>query len=340
MVALKGGEIDAFVARPGTGRSIVLVFGPDSGLVRERADAIIRASVDDPKDPFSLARLEAEDLADNPQRIVEEANTIPLFGGRRAVWVRPGGRNIAAAIETLVASPPPDCRIVIEAGDLKRNAPLRALCEKSRAAVAIPCYADGERDLVRLIDEELRGAGLAIAPDARAALLPLLGGDRQASRNELGKLVLYARGKERVELADVLAVVADASTLVLDSIVDAALAGRTAELESELGKAVTAGTSAGTVIFALARQIGILHRARLAVEDGTSVGQQLDSMFVHFSRKAAVEAALKAWTAARLARAMQQVAEAQLESRRQPALADAIMQRALLSLAVTARRRE
>ena len=61
---------------------------------------------------------------------------------------------------------------------------------------------------------------------------------------------------------------------------------------------------------------------------------------VHFSRKAAVEAALKAWTASRLARVMQQVAEAQLESRRQPALADALMQRTLLSLAVNARRRE
>lgn len=339
MVALKGGEIDAFVARPDA-RAVVLIFGPDSGLVRERADAVIRASVDDPKDPFSLARLESDDLGDNPHRIVEEANTVPLFGGRRAVWVRPGGRNIAAAIETLVASPPPDCRIVIEAGDLKRNAPLRALCEKSRAAVAIPCYADGERDLARLIDEELRAAELGIAPDARAALLPLLGGDRQASRNELRKLVLYARGKQRVELADVLAVVADASTLVLDAIVDAALAGRTAELEAELGKAITAGTASGTIIFALQRQIGILHRARLAIEDGAGVGQQLDSMFVHFSRKAAVEAALKAWTAARLARAMQQVADAQLETRRQPALADAVTQRTLLSLAVNARRRE
>ena len=338
MVALKGGEIDAFVARPDAARSIVLVFGPDTGLVRERADAIIRASVDDPKDPFSLARLESDDLADNPQRIVEEANTIPLFGGRRAVWVKPGGRNIAAAIETLAASPPPDCRIVIEAGDLKRNAPLRALCEKSRAAVAIPCYVDNERDLARLIDEELRSAELAIAADARAALLPLLGGDRQASRNELRKLALYARGKERVELADVLAVVADASTLVIDAIVDAALAGRTAELDSELGKAVTAGTSPGTVIFALQRQIGILHRARLAVEEGG--GPPPEIAYVHFSRKAAVEAALKAWTAARLGRAMQQVAEAQLESRRQPALADAIMQRTLLSLAVNARRRE
>lgn len=339
MAALKGAEIDAFVARPDS-RAVVLIYGPDTGLVRERADAIIKASVDDPKDPFSLARIESDDLGDNPQRIVEEANTVPLFGGRRAVWVKPGGRNIAAAIEVLVASPPPDCRIVIEAGDLKRNAPLRAVCEKSRAAVAIPCYADGERDLARLIDDELRASELSIAPEARAALLPLLGGDRQASRNEIRKLALYARGKGRVEIADVMAVVADASTLVLDSIVDSSLAGRTAELETELSKAVAAGTSAGTVIFALARQIGILHRARLSIEDGGSVGQQLDSMFVHFSRKALVEAALKAWTASRLARAMQQVADAQLESRRSPALADAVMQRTLLSLAVNARRRE
>ena len=37
----------------------------------------------------------------------------------------------------------------------------------------------------RLIDEEMQAASLSIASDARAALLPLLGGDRQASRNEI-----------------------------------------------------------------------------------------------------------------------------------------------------------
>jgi DNA polymerase-3 subunit delta len=340
MVALKTAEIGAFVARPDARRPVVLVFGPDSGLVRERADAIIRASVDDVGDPFSLARLEPDDLSENPLRLVEEANTVPLFGGRRAVWVKAGSRNIAPAVESLLAAPSPDCRVVIEAGDLKKNAPLRALCEKSRDAVAIPCYADDERDLARLIDEELRAADLTVAPDARAALLPLLGGDRQASRSELRKLALYARGKGRVELADVMAVVADASTLVLDAIVDAALAGRTAELEGEMTKALAAGTSAGTILFAAQRQVASLHRARLAIEEGTPVDQQLASMFVHFSRKDSVLAALKAWTAARLARAMQQVADAQLDSRRQPALAEAIVGRTLLSLAMSARRRE
>jgi DNA polymerase III subunit delta len=342
MVALKGSDIDSFVARPDPARPVALVFGPDAGLVRERAEALVRASVDDPKDPFQLARLDGDDLAGAPTRLIEEANTVPLFGGRRAVWVKAGGRNIAPAVEPLLASPAPDCRVVIEAGDLKRSAPLRAICERSKQAVALPCYPDAERDLVRLIDTELRAEGLAISADARSALVPLLGGDRLASRHEIRKLALFARGKARVELDDVMAVVADASTLALDGLIDAAFAGRTGELEAQFGKARTAGTAAGTIVSAALRQVAQLHRARLAVEEGAPVGAAMEGIqpFVHFSRKAAVETALRNWSSARLERAMTQVAEAALETRKQPALAEVIAQRTLLALAVSARRKE
>ena len=40
----------------------------------------------------------------------------------------------------------------------------------------------------------MRAAKLTIAPDARAALVSLIGGDRQASRSEIRKLALYAHG--------------------------------------------------------------------------------------------------------------------------------------------------
>jgi DNA polymerase III subunit delta len=342
MVALKAADVDRFIARPDPARPIVLIFGPDSGLVRERAEALIKSSVDDPSDPFSLARLDGDDLAGEPSRLVEEANTVPLFGGRRAVWVRAGSRNFAPAVEALIAAAPPDCRVVIEAGDLRRNAPLRVLCERAKNAAALPCYADAERDLVRLIDDEMREAGLAISSEARAALVPLLGGDRLASRHEIRKLALFARDKERVELDDVMAVVADASTLALDGLVDAAFAGRTGELEVQFGKARTAGTAPGTIVSAALRQVAQLHRARLAVEDGASVSEAASAIqpFVHFSRKAAVEAALKSWTAARLERAMAQLADAAFEARKQAGMADIIAQRTLLALAVSARRKE
>ena len=41
MVAIKKSEADAFAARPDPARLIVLLYGPDAGLVRERAERII-----------------------------------------------------------------------------------------------------------------------------------------------------------------------------------------------------------------------------------------------------------------------------------------------------------
>ena len=338
MVAIKAADVDAFLARPDPARPIVLVFGPDAGLVSERVNAIVKASVDDPNDPFALARLDGEDLAAEPSRLVEEAQTIPLFGGRRAVWVKAGSRNIAPAVEALIAGPKSECRVVIEAGDLRRNAPLRTLCERAKNAAALPCYADSERDRARLIDDEMRAAGLALAPDARALLIPLLGGDRQASRNELRKLALYARGQSEVGVDAVTAVVSDASALALDDIVDAAFAGRPAELEAQLAKARTAGTPAGSVLFAAQRQVAQLHKWRIAIEDGSPFSLDAVQPPLHFRRKTLVETALKLWSVGRLGAVMAELADATLESRRNASLADTIAERALLAIAANARR--
>ena len=341
MVALKTSDIDAFVARPDPSRPIVLVFGPDAGLVRERAAAIVAASVDNPDDPFSLARLDGDDLSSDPLRLVEEANTIPLFGGRRAVWLKLGSRNIVPAVEALLAAPSPECRVVIEAGDLKRNAPLRVLCERAKNAAALPCYSDSERDLVRLIDDEMRQSELAIAPEARAALMPFLGGDRQASRNEIRKLALYAHGRDRVVLEDVLAVVADASALALDGVVDAAFAGRLAEVETLYRKARAAGAAPGAIVSAALRQVAQLHKVLLAIEDGAGTDQAIGSLRppAHFRRKPLIEAAVKAWTAQRLLGVMAQLNEAVLQTRRQPDSAETIAQRTLMSVAMAGRRK-
>jgi DNA polymerase-3 subunit delta len=343
MVAVKAADVDAFVARPDPARRVVLIFGPDAGLVGERVRAILAASVDDVNDPFALARLDGEELTAEPSRLTEEALTMPLFGGRRAVWVKAGSRNIAPAVEALLAdalfaAAAPTCRVVIEAGDLRRNAPLRVVCERAKNAAALPCYADTERDRARLIDEEMRTAGLSLAADARAALIPLLGGDRAASRSEIQKLAFYARGQHQISVEDVAAVVSDASALAIEDIVDASFAGRPGELEVQLGKARTAGTSAGSILFNAQRQLAQLHMWRLAIEHGRGFSLDAVQPPVPFRRRPLVEAALKAWSAARLATAMADLAAAVLQSRRNPALADTVAERALLAIAASGRR--
>jgi DNA polymerase-3 subunit delta len=343
VTALKATEADSFIANPDPARPVVLVYGPDAGLVRERVEALVRASVDDMADPFSLVRIEADDLSGNPGRLVEEAQTVPLFGGRRAVWLRASGRvNPAPAVEALLGVTLRDCRVIIEAGELRKTAPLRSLCERSKIAVAIPCYPDGERDVARVIEEEMRAEKLSITPDARAALVSLLGGDRLASRAEIRKLALYAHGKDKVELEDVLAVVTDASALSVNNVIDAAFAGKPAETDMQFGKALADGSGAGAIAGAALRWVAQLHKMRLAMDDGAS---SRDVMFrvpppIHFSRQSAVENALRNWNAPRLMKTMEQLAQTAMEARRQTGLAQSLVHRALMSLAVNARRRE
>jgi DNA polymerase III subunit delta len=341
MVALRGREIDAYLARPDPARPIILLYGPDAGLVRERAEALLASAVDDPSDPFSLVRLDGDELSAEPSRLVDEALMIPLFGGRRAIRVRAGSRSFASGIDALAELPLKDCRIVIEAGELRAESPLRKACERAKTAVAIACYPDTERDLAKLIDDELKLSALRIAPDARAVLMGLLGGDRQASRNELRKLTLYAHGKGEVTLDDVMAVVADASELKIDPIVDGAFAGNAAAVETEFAKAMVAGTYPGVIISAAQRHAAWLHKSAIAIAEGTPASAVLDGGFprLHFSRKPSVEAALRNFDAARLLVVIDQLATAALDMRKQAALAAVIAQRALLAIAVNARRR-
>jgi DNA polymerase III subunit delta len=342
MTAVKAADVDRYIARPDPAQPVVLVFGPDAGLVRERVEALVRASVDDPNDPFAFVRIEGEELSANPSRLIEEAMTVPLFGGRRAVLVKAGARNIAAAVASVIAQPSQECRVIIEAGNLSKSAPLRALCEKAKVAAALPCYVDKESDLARLIDEEMRAAELTIAADARAALMALIGGDRLASRNEVRKLALYAMDRGRVELADVMAVSADASALALDGVIDSAFAGKTGELETEFAKARASGATPAAIISVAIRHVANLHKMKLAIDAGDSADFAMKRAAppVHFTREKIVGEALRAWTAPRLARAMAQLAEASLDARRNAALAETIAQRTLLSIAVSARRRE
>src|SRR5215212_8093787 len=229
MAAIKAHEVEAALRGRHPDVSVLLFYGPDAGLVAERARAAAERAVDDPADPFQLVRVDGDALAADPARLIDEASTIGLFGGNRAVWVRPTSRNLTPALDlVLKADPIRDALVVIEAADLNRSSPLRTVCERSPRALALPCYPDRDRDLGALIDGTLREAGLTIGREARSYLLDNLGGDRLATRGELAKLALYAHGQREVTIQDIDAAVSDVSGLMLDAVVDAAFLGRRA----------------------------------------------------------------------------------------------------------------
>lgn len=340
MVAVRPGDVDATLSRLDPLRPVVLLFGPDSGLVRERARAYLARACEGSSDPFGLIRLDGDEIAGDPGRLVDEAGTIALFGGRRVVSVRAGAKNLVPAVEALLTAPISDAVIVIEAGDLKRGAGLRATCEASPRASAIACYADTDRDISRLIDTMTVEAGMSIERDARAELMGLLGGDRLASRGEIAKLLLYAAGERSITSAHVRAIVGDASSLALDEIADAALAGQMTEMVTAFAKATGEGMRADIVLGSVCRAVQALHLMRLGVEAGSSPDRMIEGArpAIHFRRKPLIEKALRSWSAERLEFALLNLDDALLAARRNAGLGPAIAERALFQVTAAARR--
>jgi DNA polymerase-3 subunit delta len=334
MVAVKASEADRFLKRPPPKIVVYLLFGADAGLVSERAQKIIARSVDDPKDPFQFLRLNGDDLAADPLRLADEANTMPLFGGRRAIAINAQAKSFVAALEPVLTVPPGDCTIVIDAGVLKRDAPLRRLCEASPHAAALECNPDSAKDLGELIDAELAAANLEIDSDAKALLVSLLGEDRLTTRSELAKLVLYAHGTGRVTVEHVETIVTAASGVAVDTAVNGAFEGDFTAVEESAKRVFSEGGDYNLLLGTALRHATALHRARLDAESG----RPESGGYGAFRRGATFDRHVRAWTSEKLARAITGLGQAVAKARREPGLAQMIALRALWAIALAAKK--
>jgi DNA polymerase-3 subunit delta len=328
---------ERFVSDPDPAIRAVLVYGPDRGLVQERALALVRAAAEDPNDPFRSVVITPEALKATPSLIADEAAALSLTGGRRAVRIAPAGDDHAGALKDVLEHPMGDALVIAEAGELPPRSALRALFEGASNAVAVPCYRDDAQALGDVIDEVLSADGLAISRDARAHLASVLGDDRAMTRRTLEKLALYAGpGSGRtVELDDVLACVGDTAALGLDDVVMAAGDGDLTALDRALGRLPAAGTTPVSVLNAAARHFQRLHLTQGLVRSGMSPDQAMGRLRppVFWKTKPRFAAQVESWPEPALSNALQRFTAAMMQCMRTGAPAEAIAARALFAAA-------
>lgn len=332
MTLLRTAEANRFIARPDPRRRVVLLFGPDPGGVSERAERLAAALVGN--DPFAVTRLEGDEVASDPGRLSDEAYGGSLFAGSRVIRLRvQGNRPLLPAIEPLLERPPPDAWVIIEAGDLRKTAPLRKALEAAPSAAAIGCYPATPDEIIA---EEIAVAGIGIADDARILLEDLLASDRLAARSEVRKLCLYAHGAAEITLADVAALIGDAGDYGHDSLADALATGDPAAADRTLQRLAVAGSSLSTAAGVALRHFQALLRARGAVDRGRGTEAAFRTGLP--SRRAELERQLRAWPASHLEWASERLARAIADSRLRPAAEAAVIGEALAAVATRAAR--
>lgn len=345
MAQKKAHEAEAFLKNKPQSYSVILLYGPDKGLAAEYAALFAKNSGADLQDPFALLKLDGDVLEKDPSRLIDEAQTIALFGGKRLIWIayqNSGAKNaFSEAVKFLLANPPQDCFILLQAGDLKKGVFLRKIIEDSPQGMALPCYGDEGRALQNLIAEMLAQFNLTISDEARALLQENLGADRRISRSELEKLCLYAQNKTIISADDVRDSVSGSRALAQDDIANAVLCGDIAAFNSSFDSSLTAGAPSFLPLAALMRQFQQMQDFRFQMEEqGQTAAAAVAAARppVFFKRKKIMEQALALWNSAKIARAQERLHKTLLESRQNSALSAAIIRQNLLALTVEAAR--
>jgi len=337
MTALKAHEVARFLARPDLTEGIFLAYGPDGGLVRETAQRLIRhLSGDDPA-AADIVIFDGPELDAEPGRLVTEARSSSLFGGKRIIRVRSAGKSLVMPL-TELRDDPGGTAIILEAGNLTPRDALRALVEAAKLGRALPCYPDTDETLSNLMRETFNQAGIRTDADVIPTLREILGNDREITRRELEKLTLFAASSKTLTREDVLMLCADNGALAIDAILDATGGGHAERLELALNRAIAASMNPQQLLAMLTNHFANLRRWRVEVDAGKSPRSVLESVKPkpHFSRIGQLEQQLRLWTDPALAQATDRLLQATSDSRRKPALAESILRRTTLALCMMA----
>ncbi len=336
---LPAGRVEGFLRRPDPETRAVLLYGPDTGLARERADALARSICPDLRDPFRVADLAASALAGDPARLADEAAQIGLMGGRRVVRVREAGDALAPLFTRFLADTVADALVIAEASDLPARSALRRVFDDAPRGAAIGCYPDSPRDLAQVIRDAFAAHRIGASRDATDFLVQHLGEDRLLTRAELEKLTLYAGDGGHIEIDEARAVIADSAALSLDDALLAAAEGEAASLDRALARVFQEGESPVTVIRALLRHLQRLHLLAARIAGGSSVEEAIRAARppIFFKEQDSYRRQLTRWSPARLRHALERVGEAEFRMKLTGLPAETICREAMFALAREAR---
>jgi len=345
---LTGNRADAFLKSPPPDSLGALIFGPDRGMVRERAKTLARQFVTDPDDAFATTALTTDDLSEDSSRLMDGMTALSLLGDASLVTLRLDherqGKLIADLIRHFDAEPRlAASRLIIMGGEMKTSSTIRKAVEASRHFAAIACYPDSARDLASLIKASLEEAGLGIRPDALGVWMERLDGDRALIRSEIEKMILYVGPDSGATITqdDIDANTVGAQGVTYDDIISNVFLGNVAKADDALRRAYAGRMAPIGILLSFQRHIMRLMEASGKTANGMGREQALNTLYPRaFGPRLQAEVTqLGRWPSRALQSALSQALDVEIQSKTAGAPVDTIVSRYALALADYASKR-
>jgi len=342
-VKLNARDAAGYFSRPDPDKMGVLIFGQDAMRVALKRQELVAALVGPQgEEEMRLTCLMASDLRKDPAALADAIKAVGFFPGPRVVFVDEATEVQAKAIlPALDEWQPGDAQVVIAAGNLNARSSLRKYFEGHPNALAAAIYNDPPSRAE--IEATLQKAGLAdVSSDGMDALFAL---SRALDPGDFAQLVekvaLYKIGDSTpATSADVEACAPTSTEAEVDDLLNIVAEGRAQELGPMMRRLESQGTLPVTLCIMATRHFRTLHAAA-SDPGGAAQGIGRVRPPVFGPRRDRMLRQAQNWGRPRLEDGLSLLMETDmtLRSAAQTAPAMALMERALIRLAMMGRPR-
>jgi DNA polymerase-3 subunit delta len=332
----------AYFRKPDPARAGLLIFGADPMQVATRRQEVITALVGKQGEAeMRLTRMHAADLRKDPAMLNDAIKAQGFFAGTRAAFVEDATDGMSQIIgNALTDWRDGDAQIIVTAGALSARSALRKLFEGHKNAFCVGIYDDppSQDDIAAA----LKSAELTrVGHEAMAALTALSRSlDPGDFRQTVEKLGLYKRGDASdVSPDDIVACAPQSSEAAIDDVLNIVAEARVGEIAPVLRRLYAQGISPVGLCIGAVRHFRTLHNV-VSDPGGVAAGVGRLRPPVFGARRDAILRQAGNWGRDRLERALRELTDTDLalRSANQTAPQGALVERALIRLAMLARR--
>ncbi|MFD3190348.1 DNA polymerase III subunit delta [Sedimentitalea sp. HM32M-2] len=331
-------DADAFFAKPRTDCAGLLIYGADGMRVALKRQQVIAALLGPgATEEMRLTRVPGADLRRDPALLLDAVKAVGFFPGPRAALVDEATDAAAPAVQAALQDwQPGDAQIVVTAGALKPSSKLRKMFEAHKNAFAAGLYdtPPGRAEIERILAEAGLNGVPAEAMTALTELANTLGPGAFARTVE--KLALYKHGDDNpLGLDDIAACAPQSTEAAQDDLLNVVAESRVAEIGPLIRRLQSQGTNAVSLCIGATRHFRTLYTVASA-PGGAAAGVGRLRPPLYGPRRDRVLRQAGTWGADRLETALTVLTDTdlQLRSAGQTAPAMAVVERALIRLAM------
>ena len=269
--------VESFVAKYDGSTRAVLFYGPDGGLVRDRAKRFANVFLSGNTDPFAFVELTESQITADAALLSDELSAISMMAPKRVIMIRDGGDKLTKIIEGATSAFNDSVLLIVCGDELSSRSSLRAWFDKESSVAAVACYRDEMRDVQEVIRKTLSTAGVTVDRDTMEYLAGQLGNDRYVTYQELEKLITFAGDSKTLSFEEAVALVDYNRETSFDDLVNAVADRSLSGLEKWLTELLREGAQPVAYLRALQRYFNRLYAMQAQVANGSSIEQVVAS---------------------------------------------------------------